>query len=437
MDSRTPEEPAAPDGVVAYSRRVQDTVASASFWTRHVVVDHDPVGPTEQSTEETGRPVLLPYLPALEGLLGIAILAVLITDGGFSVGGGGAIGVSTLFTISGFLVVSRLFAGQRLTGSTDLWAWWRHRMRRVGPVVVVGVALALAFGFIAADGGVRDRILIDAGASLTFLANWRFLLESAPDAASSPLLPMWYVAVEQQFFLVFGVAVWSLLRVLRWPRRSFAAVLVVALAISAGLMFFGGLSADHVFFATGTRMGEIAAGGLLAVALAGSRLRNLATGASTAAAPVAALGGVAALLAFILWVAVPASSTFAVNGGFLVYAVLAVGMIVGAVLTDGPVNRVLLWSPLRALGRLALGVYLYHQVVFDWIDETNSGFGSLALWLYRVVVTVAIAWASHTWFERPWRSDRRSLPARTTVVAGSHLDASAGSRTARSSRFVR
>ena len=132
--------------------------------------DTAPVAPAATSSSK------LPYFPGLDGLRGVAVIAVLFFHGGFSWAVGGYLGVSTFFTLSGFLITSLLLAERTTTRTVNLRAFWGRRLRRLMPASLAALVVVLAFGVLAA-GAVQQRNLGgDVTAALLYVANWRFII---------------------------------------------------------------------------------------------------------------------------------------------------------------------------------------------------------------------------------------------------------------------
>ncbi len=109
------------------------------------------------------------------------------------------------------------------------------------------------------------------------------------------------------------------------------------------------------------------------------------------------------------------------RGGFLAYAALSAAVIAACLSDRGPVARLLSWSPLRWVGRVSYGAYLYHWPLFLVLDEARTGCGPGALFMLRVAATLGLAGLSYTWVEEPLRRGRL-LPApwfaRTMTLGG-------------------
>jgi peptidoglycan/LPS O-acetylase OafA/YrhL len=355
----------------------------------------------------------LAYNPALDGIRGLAVSAVLLFHAGFPWARGGYLGVSTFFTLSGFLITTLLLTEHRATGRIALGRFWSRRARRLLPASALTLA-AVAVGArsfdVLATPGLRGDLL----ASLLQVANWRFIVEGRSYAelfaAPSPVLHFWSLAIEEQFYLVFPLFTAAVFAATRGSVRIYGAVLCGLLAVAAAATV--SLNVDEsttVYYATYTRMGEVLVGSLLAVAVALGFTR---------ARPVrrlAAFGGAAALAVSVLaWWAVEQEHPAISRGGLLAYGVVSAALVLSATV-PGPVRGMLSVAPLRGLGAISYGVYLVHWPVFLVVDGDRTGLGRGPLFALRLAITLAVALASYRLVEQPirrgWSVPRVPMPA--------------------------
>ena len=121
----------------------------------------------------------LPFQPALEGLRGLAVLAVLLFHAEVPGLGGGFLGVSTFFTLSGFLITGLLVAEREHEGHVRLRAFWARRFRRLMPAAFLGLLFILVLGSTFGDFPQHQRLRFDGLASLFYLANWWMIYTGA------------------------------------------------------------------------------------------------------------------------------------------------------------------------------------------------------------------------------------------------------------------
>jgi peptidoglycan/LPS O-acetylase OafA/YrhL len=353
----------------------------------------------------------LRHQPALDGLRGLAVAGVVLFHAGWAGATGGFLGVSTFFTLSGFLITSLLLAERERTGRLDLPAFWGRRARRLLPAAI---ATLLGVSILAASQATPAQLSTlrgDVLGALGYVANWRFILagRSYGDlfAAPSPVLHFWSLAIEEQLYVLFPLVV------LVTARRRLAPLLVALIAGSVALSFAlytPGGSTDAVYYGTFTRAGELLVGALLAVLLLHRSLDDLPR---RVRAMVAGDAVVAIIVLLWLWSRTRQDAPWLYPGGLVVHAALGAVVIVGCQVA-GPVRAVLSTWPLRALGRISYGVYLYHWPVFVWYH------GPLVA---RLAITLALATTSFVAIEQPVRERRvrvpvALVPAAMCLVAG-------------------
>ncbi len=344
-------------------------------------------------------------VPALDGLRGLAVAGVLLFHAGATWAGGGFLGVSIFFTLSGFLITSLLLVERESRGRIGLGHFWGRRARRILPAALLALAGVALYGLTVADAHQAARLPGDGLSALAEVANWRFVFGdqsyAALFSAPSPVQHFWSLAIEEQFYLVFPLVVVGLLAFAHGRRRALAivvAVLALGSTLLGLLMFTPGHDPSRIYYGTDTRAVELLIGALLAIALAGRRrLEGRTTQIAVATAGTAALG---ALL--VSWLLVDQSDGFLYQGGLAVHGLLAAAVI-AATLVPGPVRSALALAPLRALGLISYGVYLYHWPIFLWLTPERTGLNGVALFGERMALTIAIATISYLWIEQPIR----------------------------------
>jgi peptidoglycan/LPS O-acetylase OafA/YrhL len=166
----------------------------------------------------------LPRVRALDGLRGVAVLAVVLYHAGVPHVAGGHLGVTVFFTLSGFLITSLLLLERERTGRISLRSFWGRRARRLVP------ALLLCFPLVAAVVALSSQ----PARSGLVVANWRFVLahQSYTDlfALPSPFQHFWSLAVEEQYYLLFPLVAAVVLA--RAGRRGLAVLMVQLVAVS-------------------------------------------------------------------------------------------------------------------------------------------------------------------------------------------------------------
>jgi peptidoglycan/LPS O-acetylase OafA/YrhL len=349
--------------------------------------------------------------PALDGLRGVAVVLVVLYHLGVDWLPGGFLGVDVFFVLSGFLITSLLVDAQRRTGRIDLRAFWIRRSRRLLPALLVLLAAVAVYA--AVDLGV-DRLRatrLDGLAALFYVANWRAILSGHAYmdqfASASPLMHTWSLAIEEQWYLVWPIAVAVAFRF----RRRLGAALVGAVVLAGGsavlmALWFRPGHTSRAYYGTDARAQALLVGAALAFAVA--RWGRAATPLGRRTVHAAAIG--AAGLSAWCWVTVHQWTPWMYRGGFLLAALATAAVVLSIVQGDGPLARALALRPLRAIGLVSYGLYLWHWPVIVVLSKQRTGLGGFDLLSLRLAVSVALTLASYWLVEMPVR--RGALRAR-------------------------
>lgn len=368
----------------------------------------------------------LVQLPALDGLRGVAVLAVVLYHMGFGWMSGGYLGVSTFFTLSGFLITSILFNESQREQRISLARFWSRRFRRLMPAALVTIALVLVvFGRTVATADQRLALRGDGLAALFYVANWRFILAGAKygdlTSAPSPLLHFWSLSIEEQFYVVFPLLLIVLLRLTR-ARRVVLGVLLAGLAVlSAALPWLLGLGTNRAYLGSDVRAGEILLGALLALLLSVERIRRAI---AVRYRPRGVLLSVAALCGVLqLWwfITVEQSSRWLYRGGLPLFALMTCVLIAASAIPVGPFRLAFAVGPLRWFGTRSYGIYLLHWPLIIGARQAWPEAPNLLRSGGAVLLTLGLAELSFRLVETPvrsgrWPQPRRALPTAAAAV---------------------
>ncbi|HET8768664.1 MAG TPA: acyltransferase family protein [Pedococcus sp.] len=374
----------------------------------------------------------------------VAVLLVLAYHAGLPVPNG-FLGVDVFFVISGFLITGILV---RELGSTGTIAWSRfvgRRIRRLLPAAILVLVVTAAVAYLVVPGLRRREVGTDVAGAALYVVNWvlahRAVDYLAADSTPSPVQHFWSLAVEEQFYVVWPLALialaWAVRRLRRSPRApSPAAVggLLAAIAVPsfAYAVWLGAVDPSRAYFVTTTRAWELGVGAALAVWLHARADRDpgpatlpapdAEPGADPAASPVAPTGartaaaigwvGLLAVLGSAFWLpphaVTPGPWTLVPTLGTA--AVLYAGW---AGVPAGPV-RVLGLAPMVWVGGLSYSIYLWHWpavVLADWAADGLDPRVRVAV----VAASLLPAWAGHRFLEAPVHHSR-VLATRTRPV---------------------
>jgi peptidoglycan/LPS O-acetylase OafA/YrhL len=324
----------------------------------------------------------LGYVPALDGVRGIAIvLVVLYHATGYPVGGN--TGVDVFFVLSGFLITSLLLAEHAAEGAIDIQAFFIRRARRLFPALA---ALLVVYLAVTADWvGVARYGLYDGNVFQAFF-------ERRPDVLA-PLGPLWSLAQEEQFYLVWPLMLLLLLRARR-PLLWLLALTASLVAYPASLAV-GGASVSRLYLAPDTHADGLVVGAMLGAYRAGDVRFRIP--------PIfVAFTVTTAALVFALVCAGGSVGPWFESG--LPIFELATVILLAEALRGGNLARCLSVAPLVSLGQISYSLYLFHRpllAAFHWHDRPIA-----------VALSVSCAWASYRWIETPLRRRRTAAPVR-------------------------
>jgi len=358
------------------------------------------------------------YVAAIDSLRALAVVSVVIYHLHGSWLPGGFAGVDVFFVISGY-VISRSLVALPSTGFIGFTgSFYGRRIRRIMPALIVCLlvtsllsALFIPSAWLSdsnqrtgrfAFWGLSNFVLMDVGDTYF-----------APRVEFNPYVHTWSLGVEEQFYLVFPAIFYCWLRYrgspVRWQRITANAWLAALLIASLGYCAYATANAPAIaYYSLPSRFWELAAGAaLLQLHVSGGQLLRAREKTQLALSLAAIVG----CLCFADEAAFPFPWAIA--------AVLGSLGIIDLVTRSGRMNAALSWEPVVWIGKISYSLYLWHWPVFVLFRWTVG----LDAWLMRVAAvgaTFALAWASYSWVENPFRKAAfvRNRPPRWIVAAG-------------------
>ncbi len=361
---------------------------------------------TRTSAISPQPPAPLTYQPALDGLRAIAVLAVMLFHAGVPLFPGGFLGVDIFFVLSGYLITTLLAAEFASSGTIALGRFYMRRALRLFPALLLLVAvlqvwtMRATFLFPGQLAEVRREIVT----TLLYVANWAQVARIVEPLGF--LSHTWSLAIEEQFYIVWPLALGWLLKSVSRPAACWiVAAGALASALARAMLWTGPESFARVFHGSDTRAEALLAGCLLALLLG---QRAFAEMAATRRAAVSAAAAVAALVLAWLFSQAATESGWMYRGGFSLAAAAAMLVILDLrIAPGGAIARILSVAPAVAIGRISYGLYLWHWPIFlvlsPWITGLSPG-PTLAV---RFLVTFAVAALSWFVLERPVLSWKR------------------------------
>jgi peptidoglycan/LPS O-acetylase OafA/YrhL len=342
----------------------------------------------------------------IDGLRAVAVLAVVLYHCGIGFPGG-FVGVDVFFVISGYLITS-IISADLDRGSFSLASFWDRRIRRIWPASVVVTAFTLLAGWFLLVPLDYARTAGDAFAQATMWANIRFWLRLDYFAEAIdlvPLLHMWSLAVEEQFYLVLPLI---LIALHRFGRR--ATLLVIVATALASFVSAVVLVPKHpmaAFFLLPPRMWELLVGCALALApLARLGPRSLGW--------LEAAGALSVVTPFFLY-----DKTTPFPGAAALFPCLGTAALIAVgAQKQGLLQRLLGGEPLRSIGLASYSIYLWHWPLLAFARQMFGLELPAVVLAVVVALTAILSWMSYRFVETPCRR-LASVSGRRTVVVGS------------------
>jgi peptidoglycan/LPS O-acetylase OafA/YrhL len=340
----------------------------------------------------------LRYRADIDGIRAVAVLSVVLFHAFPKLVPGGFAGVDAFFVVSGYLITS-IIVTDLDAGSFNFTEFYARRVRRLFPALVVVLAVTLALGFWLLLPEQLASLAKNTIASALFSANLMLLSETGYfgiDASLKPLLHLWSLGVEEQFYLIWPIAL-SLT-----PRRFTLALIVVVMIGSFALnVVLIGRYPDAAFYLPFTRVWELMAGAiLLRVSLKNVVAREIFS--------VAALVGTCLILGF-----------YNRQTPFPGWAALAPVAVAGAaLLAQGSLlSRTLLSNPVAVfIGRISYPLYLWHWPLLVFGKAYPLRTLTRPELVGLVLMAFALAWLTYELIERPVRSGRFAAGTNASIA---------------------
>jgi peptidoglycan/LPS O-acetylase OafA/YrhL len=344
----------------------------------------------------------MPFRPDIDGLRALAVALVVAFHCGISAASGGFVGVDIFFVLSGYLITSILVVEQRETGRIDFAAFYARRVRRLLPASALMLLVTLVLcAAVMAPSELRAAARAGRATSL-YLANYFFSLNAADyfssDVKGNPLLHMWSLAVEEQFYLFWPLLIFAGGKLVGRAHSSRAAITWILATVTAASLALCVITTSRTtidaFYGLPTRAWEFGLGGLAALIYAdGSAVRGRLWQV------LGAIGFIGLLLSGVM---IPVNGDF--PGWLALFPVISTVMVLvsAQALPSNPVARLLATRPFRWLGTLSYSWYLWHWpflVLYAVVVAEPTVTGRVG----AAMLALAVAAAAYRWVENPVR----------------------------------
>ena len=353
------------------------------------------------------------YMPGLDGLRAIAVLAVIVFHLGFDWAPGGLLGVGIFFTLSGYLITDILLAQLNQRGKIDFLRFWGARARRLLPALFVMLAIVLAWVTIFGPAQT-DQFRKAVVSAVFYVNNWEQIFENvsyfARFAPEGPLNHLWSLSVEEQFYIFWPFLLLGGVKLVHErplpsgvrPRLAVVAlVLALISTIEMAILYHPSLDPSRIYYGTDTRAGGLLFGCALAMVWPSRRLsRRIAPQARNTLDGLGVLG--LAIIALMIW-QIGEFDRFLSQGGFVVLSLATVLVLMPLTHPACRLGKIVGAPPLRWVGVRSYGIYLWQTPIIVLTGPGGRAPEGLLGKALQVIAIFAIAGLSWRFVEEPIR----------------------------------
>lgn len=357
------------------------------------------------------------YRADIDGLRALAVSLVVLYHAFPSYISGGFIGVDIFFVISGYLISQTIF-NQVAEGTFSFSEFYGRRIKRIFPALIVMLMACLVAGwFYLTEDEYRQLGKYAMGAA-GFSANFYFWQDAGywdSSAIFKPLLHLWSLGVEEQFYLVWPLLIWSLAKFLQsgyapltrtfWHLLAYVVggVLLLSFALNVGVIHS---YPDMAFYSPYTRLWELLIGSVLAYSFPEVLQKKLIVHANRG--NVSALWPTSLGLAFIAYAALFFNEDFSFPGAWALFPTLGAALLIASAMSmqqSSWLHRRLLSQPLIvAFGKISYPLYLWHWPLLSFAYIIKGGIPEWWVRAVCVLGAVFLAWLTYRYIETPLRT---------------------------------
>lgn len=352
--------------------------------------------------------ILKNYRPDIDGLRAIAVLSVLLFHAGYPAFSGGFVGVDVFFVISGYLITGFILNDQNQSLTAHLKDFYARRIRRIFPALIVVIAASLVAGWFWLLPPDYVALAKQALAGAFFVPNFLFWSEAGyfdKVAELKPLLHLWSLGIEEQFYLVWPIAIFTIKR----TRLLRPFLFVVTIASFAYCVYLTASDPNSAYYLPFSRMWELTIGGLIA-AISFRSSNTLVNNA------LSVFG-----LSAILWSVVAISPSDPFPGAIAAIPTLGAAALIWSGPSTFIASRLLSIKPAIYIGLISYPLYLWHWPLLSFARQLGW---PISTWMV-LAASVALASITYEFIERPLKSGRfRPFPF--PLLAGMGMVAACG-----------
>lgn len=354
------------------------------------------------------KPINPRYMPGLDGVRAVAVIAIIIYHLNPQWLSGGFLGVDTFFVISGYLITSLLLTEYHNTGKIELMSFWLRRVKRLIPAVLFLVMGVIVLSLIFMPTEIQ-KVRADSIAAIFYVSNWWYIMQNVDyfeQFAVQPLKHLWSLAIEEQFYLVFPIVLLSLLSFIRRLKsiRIIFLILLVITMIAMMVLYVPNENVARVYFGTDTRIQTLLMGVLLALVWPPFQLKAKVNRQMRTMIDTAGVVGLAIL--FICFKFVSETNSILYYGGFFLISTVTLLVIASSVHPSGYFAKFLGNKVFTFIGSRSYSLYLWHYPIIVLIHhQFVQGQIPPLVYVVEILLMVLMAEFSYKFIEQPFRKE--------------------------------
>ena len=349
------------------------------------------------------------YLPSIDSLRALAVLAVIIYHIDVNYLPGGFLGVDLFFVLSGYLISSLIIKEYKKTGTLNLYNFYMRRARRLLPAVYFMITVCLLF-MVLFNGVLLRKSHLDAVFGYIYSSNWWYIFHKLDYfdsfGAQSPFKHLWSLAIEEQFYMFFPLIFLIFNRRKKEEGQSsslnknflYIVLGLILISLVTHILLFDINNINRIYFGTDTRAFSLLVGVVGALVYPMDKLSSPTNAKESVLYSVVSLTSISTLIAIMFYTS--EYNTWLYRGGFLLVAVLGLIIIISSGKQHTFISKALSFRPIVFIGKISYSLYLWHfPIIVLTTPVSEIGNPNLFYVTLRIILTFIAATLSYLFVE--------------------------------------
>ena len=353
------------------------------------------------------------YLPSIDSLRAIAVIAVIIYHIDANYLPGGFLGVDLFFVLSGYLISSLIIKEYKSTGTVNLYNFYVRRARRLLPAVyfMITVVLIIITLF---NGVLLKKSYLDALFGYIYSSNWWYIFHKLDYfdsfGSQSPFKHLWSLAIEEQFYMFFPLIFLIFNRKSKSNNSNsklnknfiYVVLSLILVSLIAHILLFDINNINRIYFGTDTRAFSLLVGVVGAILYPMDRLSERTTKKDNMIYSIVSLVSILVLIGIMINTS--EYNTWLYRGGFLLVAIIGLIIIISSGRQYTCMSKLLSFKPFVFIGKISYSLYLWHfPILVVTTPVSEIGNPNLFYVTLRIVLIFLVATGSYMFVETPIR----------------------------------